>query len=395
MPFIPMIDTLIGTFDIKDYDDSARNLLEKLDKKKFEAKIALTENSNQKAILQIGPMNFEVLSNGKKGYAYLLHNELYEINLSQYRSKNRDFYPVYIKVKSECLWAYGPYKAWNDICEWVKAWIGEPIDNKISRIDLCCHTDEIQLYEEDIENFKGQYYTEQMYRYRRNVNAMCFGSSASNKVYCRIYDKVLEVTQKNSKKWFFSLWKERGLNPKKVWNVEFQLNRDFLKDRNLNTVWQTFDSLGSIWKYCTETWLVKIYRDNLNVSRCSIDKEWQGLQKAFSGFKSEPLIKREKQLNDDAESIVPSAYGFLTTIAAKKGITDISVALQTLQISGESYLRSKKLDFARVVNGKKKLLDSQKKERSLYDEIQEDQRHKTSQEVIEKILSRRLDYERV
>ena len=37
-------------------------------------------------------MTFEVLPNGKKGYAYILHNDLYEINLSQYRSRMKNFF---------------------------------------------------------------------------------------------------------------------------------------------------------------------------------------------------------------------------------------------------------------------------------------------------------------
>ncbi|MCX7923497.1 MAG: hypothetical protein N3B21_16030 [Clostridia bacterium] len=54
----------------------------------------------------------------------------------------------------------GPHKAWEYICNWISKHIGKIINNKISRIDLCCHTDELEIVPDDIENFKGQFYTD-------------------------------------------------------------------------------------------------------------------------------------------------------------------------------------------------------------------------------------------
>lgn len=98
--FIPMIDTLIYNNDIEDYDNVMRKVLDQLEQKKQTAKSALTENKSTTVTITIGEMTFEVLSNGKKGYAYILHNGFYEIDLAQYRSKNKDFNPVFVKVKN-------------------------------------------------------------------------------------------------------------------------------------------------------------------------------------------------------------------------------------------------------------------------------------------------------
>jgi len=45
-----------------------------------------------------------------------------------------------------------------------------------------------------------------------------------------------------------------------------------------------------------------------------------------------------------------------TTFAVKKGITDISMALKVFGMNGNRYLKSKKLDFEKVVNKKQALL---------------------------------------
>ncbi|MCX7923498.1 MAG: hypothetical protein N3B21_16035 [Clostridia bacterium] len=175
---------------------------------------------------------------------------------------------------------------------------------------------------------------------------------------------MLEITQKNQKKWFFDIWKKKGLNGKKVWNVEFQICREYLKEHYIDTVEQTFDRLGSIWDYCTGTWLVKIIRDNDNVSRCSTNFVWERIQKAFKNFKSEELVKREKQLVEDAQLLIPGAYGCLTTFAAKIGVSDVNMALKIFQLNGEKYLSSKKKDFKSVVKKKRELIDnSPKKEK--------------------------------
>lgn len=315
-------------------------------------------------------MTFRVLANGIKGFAYILHNELYEVDIAQYRSKNEDFYPVSIKVKSDCLWSMGPYKAVDTIYNWVNDNIGKVINNKLSRIDLCCHTDEIQLTAADAENFKGLYYDNNMYFHRRKVNGMNFGSSGTGKVYCRIYDKVLEITKKKSKTWFYEIWKKNGLDCKNVWNIEFQINREYLKEHYIETVWQVFDRLGSIWEYCTTKWLVKTIPDNNNISRCSINPVWIKVQEAFKDFNARPLIKRSKQLSADAEAIIPAAYGTFTTFAAKKGITDVGIAISLFQKLGDAYLRNKCLSFGKVVKKKLALVDKARKKPETMGELE-------------------------
>lgn len=357
MPYIPMIDTLIAYVDIKNYEESAQDLLNLFQDKKNKAKAILTDNSSEIVTAQIDDMTFEVLSNGKRGYAYILHNDLYELDFAEYRSRNKDFFPICIKVKSECLWSMNPFKAWEYICNWITNNVGEILEDRISRIDLCCHTDELSLTSEDSEKFKGKYYIENAYKFRRKVSAMYFGSSATGKVYCRIYDKVLEVTQKKNKTWFFDVWEKSGLDKYRVWNVEFQITREYLKENCIATVKDAYDRLRSIWEYCSRYWIVKIELDNERTTRCSINKEWAELQKVFNEFKYLPLVSRDKQINDDANAMIPSLYGTFTSFAAKKDVSDLKLALNMMEIAGRSYLNSKKLDFKEVVKLKQSLLD--------------------------------------
>jgi|LFRM01.1.fsa_nt_gb hypothetical protein len=354
---IGMIDTLIYSNDIDDYDVCCRDLLDKLEECKQDAKLNLRENSAEKVLIRIGDMEFEVLPNGKKGYAYILHNSFYELDLAQYRSKNMNFNPMMVKIKSEALWCRGAINAYKELQLWTEKNIGKIIENKITRIDLCCHIDNFKLNDNDIDKFKGQYYTDTIYRYRRKINAMTFGSSATGKLYCRIYDKVLEIKQKKQKTWFYQVWKNEGLKEDQVWNIEYQIMRDFLKERNISTVEETINYIPEIWKYCTEKFVVKHNNDNKNITRCTLATEWLEIQKTFEAVEYKEFIKREDQLKADAEAIVPSCYGYITTYAARSGIMNSDLVLEKIKKEGEKYLKEKGKGFKEMVVKKRSLIE--------------------------------------
>lgn len=358
---IPMIDTLIATVDIAYYEDVTKDLINILEGKKIEAKSLASKCSNDKTLIIINDITFEVLANGSKGYAYILHNDDYEVKISQFRSKSKDFYPIYIKIKSESLWSNGPEDSWKKIINWVNKNIGNVISNKINRLDLCCHTDELNLLESDYQTFKGHFHNDQMYRYRRKVNAMTFGSR-EGKVYCRIYDKTLETRQMKKKMWFFNIWKDRGLNCENIWNVEFEVKRNFFKSTKIDSVEDAFSKIKSIWVYCTSDWIVKTTLDCSRIERSSIDKIWINIQNAFCNYKDEKLVSKETQLQCEAMALIPGTIGNLTSFAARLGTIDIEEVLDSLKFNGDNYLKRKNTDFSQVINEKMQLLNSSQNE---------------------------------
>lgn len=54
---------------------------------------------NYKHIILIGNQTFQLLQNGSKGYAYILHNDFYKIKIAQHRSTSENFFPLFIKIK--------------------------------------------------------------------------------------------------------------------------------------------------------------------------------------------------------------------------------------------------------------------------------------------------------
>ncbi len=359
---IPNIDTLCATLDIHNYGfadmekQASADILIRLELEKCKAKEAQQHSMSNNHIIQVGNQSFEILSNGSRGYAYILHNDAYEIKIAQHRSNKESFYPIFIRLKSECLWSMGVEKAWDTIKEWITTNIGDIKSNKISRIDLCCHTDEMELMADDIETFEGRYCLDTIYRNNRRIASVYFGSGATGKVMCRIYDKSLEVKQKRQKLWFYEVWEKAGLNPEKVWNVEFQLNRDYLKEVKLESVEDTLESLKSLWKYCTRSWLTKKQLDHTRIENCTTDSAWQSIQEAFDGFLSRPLIQREKQLDSSAFALIPGTIGNITSYAARADLNDIDEVMRMIKSQGSTYLHRRETNFQEVVEWKKSLL---------------------------------------
>lgn len=359
---IPNVDTLCATIDIINYGfgdierTSPTDILIKLEQAKAEAKAQTAASMNSCHIIQIGNQSFEILPNGSRGYAYILHNDSYEVKLAQFRSNKESFYPVFIRIKSECLWNLGVHKAWENIKEWIAANIGTIKANKTNRIDLCCHTDELALTDSDIETFQGRYCLDTIYRTKRKISSMYFGSGTTGKILCRIYDKSLEVNQKRQKLWFPDLWRDSGLNPCRVWNVEFQISRDFLKEVKLDSVEDTLQSLRTLWEYCTKSWIVKKNLDSTRIERCTTDPNWQSTQEAFNQFDGKGLVSREKQQCASAFALIPGTIGNITSYAARAEMTDIDEIFKMLKSQGVKYLRTKDTDFEEIILDKMSLL---------------------------------------
>lgn len=353
---IPMIDTLIATVDIENYEEVTKDLIIKLENKKNEAKSIASKSFNEKTSIVINGVTFVVLANGSKAHAYILHNDDFEVKLAQFRSKSKDFFPVFVKIKSESLWSNGPENSWNKFLKWANEGVGKVLCNKINRMDLCCHTDELLLTENDYLTFKGNFHKDQMFRFRRKVNAMCFGSG-NGKIYCRIYDKTLETKQSNKKMWFFNIWQNKGLNIEKVWNIEFEIKRDLFNETKIDSVEDAFLRLNSLWLYCTEEWIVKMELDCTRIERCSVAKNWISIQNAFHIYNNEKLISRERQLQTDALALVPSTIGNLTSFAARLGNCNIEEVIHKLKYTGGNYLKTKNLDFTKAINEKMELLN--------------------------------------
>lgn len=356
MNYISNIDTICILLDIENYEESAKETLQFLSDEKEKAKLTAISNASQKHLVTLNGMNFELRANGTRGYAYILHNSGYSVNISQIKSKIDSFVPIQIRISSEYLWSNGLTKSWGIIYNWIIETFGNIISEKVYRVDLCSHISDIDLVKDCEINYKGNFKKKNIYYTHGEVNAITFGSRNGKSIFCRIYNKYLELQEKNHKKWFYEIWENNNMNINNVWNIEFELKSEILRSLNIVTVSDVSSNSKGLWEYCTKQWLIKIDRINERTERCPVNTDWLEIQNNYNKFSYNGLLTRSNQINSDAKLLVPNIAGNITSYSARKGNTNIENALLNLHSDMKYYFHNKNTTFEKEVNNKMLIL---------------------------------------
>lgn len=337
---ISNIDSIFFSLDIKNYEKNNKELLLFLESEKEESK----EDRQLENIIKLGEKKFTILPNGARFHAYIIHNDSLEIKLSQNRSKSKNNYPVSIRIKSLYLWEKGFLNAYMETIEYIQTIIkGDIIADKLSRADLACHTDKLKFETMlDIhENWRGNFRKVEHYFYNRKLNGFTFGSFNDLNIMCRIYDKSLEI-KTSGKTWFNEIWTSQDMDIENVWNVEFQVGRKFFREHNIETVNDFIVHMRGIWEYLTKDWITYINLDNSRKERCTTKDEWLEIQKTYQTYCNYVPIKREKQLNKDADNLIPLLVGVLTSYGACKQKIVLDKVIDDFKDDLDRYLKDKK-----------------------------------------------------
>lgn len=353
MKSISNVDTIYFLVYFEKYEDSKNitDFLLTLKEEKEKASLAATNDTSYKHIIPINGMSFQLLPNGTRGYSYIIRNNGYEIKIAQYTSGIKSFAPVQVRISSEYLWSLGLKDSYNLIYNWLTESFDNIKEIKVSRVDLATHIDNTDFISNYDTTYKGSFKKSEIYKTHNKINAISFGSRKSG-TYCRIYNKSLEIQENTQKQWFIEIWKNNSLDVENVWNVEFELKSEILRNFNILSVDDLLNHISSLWQYCTKEWLIKVDRTNKRIERCEITDSWKYLQNTFNNFYSAPLTTREKQINSDAKSMIPVITGYLTTYGARIGEIDLNTILQDISKESIQYLKNKNTTLQEVIINK-------------------------------------------
>lgn len=287
------IDTIEFGINVANYDKDFFDFIYKLEELK-----ELSQKNMKDEVISINGINFSVNRKGQGFYRYKLECLDFHIYFMQHDMKNNP--PIYIRFMSQFLWSYGYIECYKKFLEWFRTfdvWITE---NKLSRLDICFDTEEIEFLPSDKNYFVTRakkvdthYIEEKAYIDSEHYVGKIFSGfviGRGSPLSCRIYNKSLEA--KNGKQWFCSIWEEYNYNPSKtVWRIEFQCRRQVLKELQVNSYEDINNKLEEIWAYYTQRWLVLKTKEKANVSRCSVLKKWTLVQNGGKDYKSTPIIR--------------------------------------------------------------------------------------------------------
>lgn len=291
MKAICNIDTLEAGIDISCWDKDSE-LIEKLEDMKQKIK----DQDIEFLPININGTIFNLQSFGVRFYQYVLINEdCFNIYIARKPMNNNC--PVRVSLRSMFLWEHGYWKAWEIVKETIKALDLEYFGSKLSRVDLACHIQGMNLTEifQTTQDFikirtraKKRCKPEYDIGDINNIEMTSLVVGSGDNIMLRIYDKVKEMADKRAavKENFFKniIWPKAGIKEEngKVYNVEFQLRREafktfhFINGQELSSVENLFFCINDLWSYLANDWFsLVIPESDINRTRQEMIPEWE------------------------------------------------------------------------------------------------------------------------
>ena len=309
MEMLQNIDTLdfsVLAFNYDVYINAFRSLLKN-------AKDSSMRNDKNTVINLVG-LSWEVFPYSNRRYVYILHNEMAELRLCDSWQDTDSHYPIFVRLKSYALWRFGYLEAYKKCMVYLNK-LFSVVDTKISRLDIATQVNKqidinIDIGAETVSRTK--------FRHQWFSDGVCSGYQfGKGDVLLRIYDKLKEI-EVSKKFWFVDVWDAENFEIERgVWNVEFQLRRDFLREWDIDTVEDAFSELKNLYAYLTRKWFRVVERQlaDTNVTRRETSKWWQEIQSKHDGIDEKPK-KENKKVKPSTDHLIACITGYLISIGA-------------------------------------------------------------------------------
>jgi hypothetical protein len=240
---------------------------------------------------------------------------------------------------------------------WLATVIGstglEPVWS-VSRIDLFADIQGWPLTAEDRRAFVARADKRRTYENGDDLTGLQWGVGGA--VLARIYDKSRETEDKGSD-WWPDVWSRSAayVPGLQVERVEYQVTRDFLRQRNLDDPEAVLNLRRSIWKYLTRDWLsLRVTSPDSNRSRWPVANVWEVVQAAdLNGAAiGEDLVRAAERVGD-ARRLIPALVGYAASLTASQGGETTEDVLETLRWACGMYELRKGVSIEDLVAAKK------------------------------------------
>ncbi|MES9691088.1 replication initiation factor [Bacillus toyonensis] len=319
------IDTVEFGLELSGYFENFKEFWEVLSSMKNEA-----QDTGREREININNVNLKVHRKGIPFYEYQLSCDDFLIYFMDQPVLNTP--PIKVRFLSSYLWSFGFQGAVERFYKWFECFKGEINCTKVSRIDICVDTDEIEFLEEDIGQIvtrakgKTKHFVNDEYYNGRNFSGFTIGRGQP--LLGRIYNKTLEI-KTSQKTWFHQVWKEKSWNEEKdVWRVEFQIRRKGLKEFGVNSLEEFINEEDGIWMYLTTKWLtLKIPTEDANQTRWEVSQKWLVIQKAYINQDTSLAVRERVKIGNTAQ-LLDQVTGLFITIGALNNHVDIESTME-------------------------------------------------------------------
>lgn len=133
----------------------------------------------------------------------------------------------------------------------------------------------------------------------------------------------------------------------RVLRIEFEINRDGLREFGIQTPEDAFENLGALWAYSTSQWLtLRAPTEDDTRSRWPIDPRWQAVQRCSLAGNSLPAERmRAGATAGSLRKLLPPLVGCLAAAGVVLRTTDLDSTFNALRPYIDGYGQQSGLSF--------------------------------------------------
>jgi len=288
---------------------------------------AKAENKPHRTSMTFNDARMMMLPNASPTWRYIIKNDCLNVAIAP-----RLNVPMVAKVtfSSSYLWACASvHDAVDEAHSFLMDVFSPDLMLQAAQIDLCVDLVGFAPSDDWLELFvtraQGKNVIEESQKDRsfysgRKLETITF-SGHGKPLSCKLYNKTKEIQVRSKDKvWFFDIWKVK--KDTTVWRVEYSIEREGLRDMELEDIYDALRNIKRLWAYCTQEWLrMASPVADTNRSRWPTSASWAHIQKAFDSYGDKMLdtlgpLVRERKRNADIDQLTAQIAGCSTTLAA-------------------------------------------------------------------------------
>ena len=261
-------------------------------------------------------------------FAYKLAYDEVTIFIAERESPHKTYPSVSVTISGNgCL-----YPGATECCEkanrMIEALGGKIVRNKLSRVDICLDMPEVEIDPLDRAFLEDRDICRAVAKARHSGTGVTV-TLGKSPLMCRIYDKKAEVELKANPYRNLCMrvyrWKSPEM-PSAATRVEFELRREALKERGIDTVEDYYAKRADLVHYLTHNWLRftanKVDRENKNQSKARMLPLWNKVRKVFKRWAGEPVGRSLEPLpkgRANVSNLMKQALGVVQAAAGFQG----------------------------------------------------------------------------
>ena len=245
-----------------------------------------------------------------------------------------------VQPRAEFLHGVGPRQAVQWFRELLERACG-PVLLSANRLDLFADFQGWDIDVDDRRAFLCRAKSRGSFEMDDQFNGLQFGKRSTSTISARLYDKTAEMAAGDGG-YLPVVWGGAFDSTKPVLRVEFELQRQALREYGVLQPDEAIDAAGALWASLTEHWLThRVATNDQTASRWPVSEPWTAVRRARLSAEAHGLDRvYDAKRRGTLEGRMPGLVGYLSSVAALTHCETLDELLPDLTDMVEGYGRT-------------------------------------------------------